>query len=292
MTALPNSSMTQSLEVAYHDCEQVTRREAANFYYGIRLLPLAKRRAMCAAYALARRVDDIGDGDLPLADKVAQLQQERENVARLRNGEFCDDSVYIALADAVARFSMPVEAFDDLIDGVEQDVRGDRFQTFDDLKLYCQRVAGSIGRLCVAIFGARDLPTAFGYANELGVAMQLTNILRDVREDRSNGRLYLPQEDLDRFACGGDPLSAPPAALEQLVRFEAARNREWFERGLRLLPLLDRRSAACVLALTGIYRRILTRIEEDPMEIARHRISLPVWEKATLAVRSLAGVGA
>ncbi|MCW2954516.1 MAG: squalene synthase HpnD [Conexibacter sp.] len=291
MTALPTPPVAEAVADAYRDCEQTTRREAANFYYGIRLLPSEKRRAMSAVYAFARRVDDIGDGSLPTAEKVALLARERDGIARLRSGIPGDDAVIVALADASARFDLPLDAFDALIDGVEQDVRGDRFATFDDLVLYCERVAGSIGRLCVAIFGARDLPAALVHADELGVAMQLTNILRDVREDHENGRLYLPQEDLVRFGCGDEPLGAPPAALEQLIRFEAARNREWFARGLRLLPLLDRRSAACVLAMTGIYRRILDRIEEDPLELTRHRISLPIWEKAALAVRSLAGVG-
>lgn len=282
--------LSAAVEDAYRECEQTTRREAANFFYGIRLLPADKRRAMSAVYALARQVDDIGDGTLPADDKLALLALERDGVEALRDGGDGGSAVLVALADASARFDLPIEALEDLIDGVEQDVRGDRFETFDELRVYCERVAGSIGRLCVAIFGARERATALVYANELGVAMQLTNILRDVREDRDNGRLYLPQEDLERFGLPEDLLAAPPGALTPLIHFEAARNREWFARGLRLLPLLDRRSASCVLAMTGIYRRILGRIEDDPLEVTRHRISLPLWEKAALAARSLAGV--
>lgn len=291
MTALPDSPVAVGVADAYRNCEQTTRREAANFYYGIRLLPHEKRRAMSAVYAFARRVDDIGDGPLPTAEKVALLASERAGIGDLRDGIVGEDPIFVALADATARFDLSLDALEALIDGVEQDVRGERFATFDDLVVYCGRVAGAVGKLCVAIFGARDMPAALTYADELGVAMQLTNILRDVREDHEGGRLYLPQEDLDRFGCGENPLAADPAALERLVLFEAARNREWFDRGLRLLPLLDRRSAACVLAMTGIYRRILDRIEEDPLELTRRRISLPIWEKAALAFRSLAGVG-
>jgi len=276
-------------EAAYRQCEQTTRREAANFYYGIRLLPPEKRRAMTAVYAFARQVDDVGDGHLPTEEKVALLADSRAGVQRLRDGLPGDGAIFIALDHARHRFGLPLDALDALIDGVEQDVRGEHFATFADLRVYCARVAGSIGQLCVAIFQAREPAAALVYADELGVAMQLTNILRDVREDRECGRVYLPEEELTRFDCQGDLREASPAAVEQMIRFQAARNRDWFDRGLRLLPLLDRRSAWCVLAMTGIYRRILERIEADPLEITRHRISLPVWEKAALAARSLAG---
>jgi phytoene synthase len=290
MTAV---SPRPALDEAYRSCERVTRREAANFFYGIRLLPPAKRRAMCAAYAFARRVDDIGDGDLGREDKLTALEREREGVARLRAGgaSGADDPVLTALADAAEAFDLPVDALDDLIDGVEQDVRGTRYETFDELVVYCGQVAGSIGRLCVAIFGSSDPRLAVQRADELGVAMQLTNILRDVREDLANGRVYLPAEDLRECGCT-TPLEGSGGAVERLVRMEAARDREWFARGLRLLPLLDSRSAACVLAMTGIYRRILERIEEDPLAVTRGRVSLPAWEKLMVAGRSLAGMGA
>jgi phytoene synthase len=284
---------------AYRSCERTTRREAANFFYGIRLLPPDKRRAMSAVYAFARRVDDIGDGPMPPEIKLATLERERELVACLR--EAADgtpvspngDAVLLALADARERFALPVDALDELIDGVELDVRGARYETFEDLVRYCRYVAGSIGRLCVAIFGSADRDRALERADELGVAMQLTNILRDVREDAANRRVYLPAEDLRRFGLpAGDPLAGEPEAVEALVRFEAARAREWFDRGLGLLALLDGRSSSCVLAMTGIYRRILDRIEERPLEVAERRVSVPTWEKALVAVRSLAGVGA
>ncbi|MBX5469638.1 MAG: presqualene diphosphate synthase HpnD [Thermoleophilaceae bacterium] len=272
---------------AYRHCEEITRREAENFYYGIRLLPSDKRRAMYAVYAFARRVDDIGDGSLADAEKLRLLAAEREALARLGPGSA--DPVIAALGWAAGRFPFPREAFGDLIDGVEMDVRGTRYESFDELVVYCRRVAGSIGRLSLAIFGASDLERAMPLADDLGVAMQITNILRDLREDRARGRVYLPAEDLRRFGVsepgnGGDPL-----ASARLVRFEAARAREWFDRGLALLPLLDMRSASCVSAMAGIYRRILDRIEERPAEAMRGRISLPVWEKAWVAAGSMTG---
>jgi 15-cis-phytoene synthase len=275
------------VEHAYRACEQITRREAANFFYGIRLLPRPKRHAMSAVYAFARRVDDIGDGDLDPDLKLAALAAERDCVEALAEGEANGtvDPVAVALAHAQARYELPIDALDLLIDGVELDVRGARYETFDELVVYCRDVAGSIGRLCLAIFSdGADANGTAQLADDLGVAMQLTNILRDVREDHGIGRVYLPAEDLRRFGCD-DPLAAPP----ELIRFEAARAREWFDRGLQLADHLDARSASCLLAMTGIYRCILERIERRPDEVLRHRISLPAWEKAWLAARSMAG---
>lgn len=274
---------------AYRSCEQTTRREAANFFYGIRLLPPDKRRAMSAAYAFARRIDDIGDGTMPDEQKLAALARARDGLAHLRAGVLNGhtEPVLVALADARERFDLPLGAFEELIDGVELDVRGATYETFEELRHYCVCVAGSIGRLCVAIFGSSDPPRASGLADQLGVAMQLTNILRDVREDHSNGRVYIPGEDLRRFGLA-DPLSGDPRTVEALVRFEAERNRAWFARGMALTELLDARSNACLLAMTGIYRRILDRIEADPLAVTRGRVSLSGWEKARVAVGSLA----
>jgi 15-cis-phytoene synthase len=279
------------VEYAYQDCEQITRRAAANFYYGIRLLPRPKRMAMSAAYAFARRVDDIGDGDLETDEKLAALADARASLGLLADGGAGTpgDPVIVALAHARRRYELPLDALELLIDGVELDVRDTRYQTFDELVVYCRAVAGSIGRLCLAIFsGGTPTADATQLADDLGVAMQLTNILRDIREDHECGRVYLPAEDLRRFGCEELPAVDPDRARD-LIRFEAARAREWFDRGLELVDLLDARSAACVLAMTGIYRSILERIAGEPEVVLDRRISLPAWEKAWLAARSLAG---
>jgi phytoene synthase len=284
-------------EHAYRECERITRAQAANFFYGIRLLPRPKREAMSAVYAFARRVDDIGDAlALDSETQLALLAAERRTVAALPGpvSSESDDPVAIALAHAHLRYGLPLDALDQLIDGVELDVRGTSFETIDQLISYCRAVAGSIGRLCLGIFtgGAMRSPSsAYALADDLGVAMQLTNILRDVREDHERGRRYLPAEDLRRFGCQALPSVAPSAAAE-LIRFEATRAQEYFERGLQLVALLDRRSAACVLAMTGIYRSILERIVAQPNLVLRGRVSVPVWEKAWLAARSVAGGGA
>jgi 15-cis-phytoene synthase len=271
---------------AYEHCESLTRVAAANFYFGIWLLPAEKRRAMCAVYAFARRIDDIGDGPIAASEKLELLAAAQRALAELSLTSA--DPVIAALADASTRFRLPLTALDDLIAGVRMDVTGARFEQFDDLLIYCRRVAGSIGRLCLGIFGPREPRRAGELADDLGVAMQLTNILRDLSEDRENGRVYLPREELVRYRLSTDGrLHGEDGQLDALMRLQARRASEWFDRGLELVPLLDRRSAACVLAMTGIYRRLLARIEDDP-ELARQtRVSLPIREKAWVASRSL-----
>lgn len=310
-----------SVAEAYSHCEQVTREQAANFYYGIRLLPRDRRRAMCAVYAFARRVDDIGDGSLEREEKLRRLDAEARSLAGLQSadrGLAGRDRVMVALADAHRRFSLPPGALGELIDGVRMDVEGVAYERFEDLVLYCRRVAGAIGRVCLAIFGVREehaaeLLDAQRLADDLGVAMQLTNILRDLREDAENGRVYLPSEDLRRFGlvAQGRELDAPavlaliaegsrrsdaqaaeeggPRGLHALMRFEAERAQSWFHRGTTLARLLDRRSAACVLAMAGIYSRLLDRIQAHPERALEERLSLPAREKAWVAVRSMLG---
>ena len=290
---------TQATEVraAYEHCEQVTRTQARNFSYGIRLLPPGKRRALSAVYAFARRVDDIGDGTLPAADKLAALADARSAVAALeRDGAraAAGDPVLVALADAARRHPIPLGAFAELVDGCEADVRGTSYATFGELEHYCRCVAGSIGRLSLGVFGSRDLGTAEPLADALGIALQLTNILRDIREDLINGRVYLPAEDLERFGAVLRPDRADALAgehgLEDVVRFEARRAFGWYATGLRLLPLLDRRSAACTGAMSGIYLRLLKQIAAAPAAALRQRQSLPGSQKAMVAARALAGI--
>jgi 15-cis-phytoene synthase len=279
--------MTATIDarMAYAHCERVTREQAANFYYGIRLLPRPKRAALSAAYAFARRVDDIGDGTEPQAQKRRELESARRDLEALSTPS--DDPVLVALADAVDRYHVPVDALAELIDGVEMDVDGVTYETFDDLLVYCRRVAGTVGRISVAVFESRDEEQAIPLADALGVALQITNILRDIREDRELGRRYVPWCDIEQWGVAPD-LSGPPEAFAGLVRFEAARAQEWYSRGFELLPLLDRRSRACVAAMAGIYWRLLARIEHSPELVLETRVSLSSREKAWVAVRGLA----
>jgi 15-cis-phytoene synthase len=280
-----------TLDDAYRRCEEITKTEARNFYYGIRLLPAEKRAVLCAVYALARRMDDIGDGDLPAVEKAAALTGLRAELAVMDRGT---DPVLIAVADAARRHPIPLGAFDELIDGVEMDVSGRRYDTFDDLVSYCRCVAGAVGRLCLGVFGSRPDPDAPLFADQLGIALQQTNILRDIREDLINGRVYLPQEDLDRFGVKLElddqgALVDDGGSLTALIRFSTRRARDWYRDGLRLTPLLDWRSRASCLAMSGIYRQLLNRIEARPSLVFDQRLSLSGQEKVAIAVRSLAG---
>jgi phytoene synthase len=303
MTALEACERSERVVEAYRHCERVVREEARNFSYGIRLMPAPKRRAMSAIYAFARGIDDIGDGPEPacvrldLLDRTRQRLLTVQEVLRRRTDVRALEGhpVLTALTDAAGRYPIPLAAFDELIDGCENDVRGADYDTFDDLLRYCQRVAGTVGRLSLGVFGSDGRQRAEGLADSLGVALQLTNILRDLREDRLAGRTYIPREDLDRFGCTleldeSGTFIDPPWRLNKLVGFQAERARAWYAEGLRLLPLLDRRSAACTAAMAGIYRRLLDTIAAQPSIALNSRASLPTWQKAVVAARALSGV--
>lgn len=283
-----------TIEAAYAEAERITRTEAKNFAWGIRLLPQAKRHALSAVYAMARRVDDIGDGDLPAAQKAEQLVEVRERATNPR--AFPDDAVCVALADAANLLPIPLAAFGELVDGCEMDLNGRTYDTLDELIEYCRCVAGSIGRLSLGVFAPPLSTSEFARASELadalGVALQITNILRDVKEDLSIGRVYLPKQDLGLFnaslvTLADGTLDPQDGAMAEVVRFEAARAMGWYDRGLQLLPLLDHRSAACCGAMAGIYRELLNRISADPSVVLRERASLPTKDKLRVAARSL-----
>jgi phytoene synthase len=264
-----------SPEAAYEHCRQVARASGSSFYAGMRLLPPERRAALFAVYALARRIDDIADGDLSAGDKLAALARERSALAGI---DASDDPVLVAVADAARRYPIPVGAFGDLVDGAELDVRGTSYATFAELERYCRCVAGSIGRLSLGVFDCSDRERGEPLADDLGVALQIGNILRDVGEDLANGRVYLPREDLERF----------DEQLELVVAFEAQRGLEWLRRGLALVPLLDRRSTAAVLAMAGKYRVLLERIAAEPSVVLHGRLSLRPWEKGLVIARSRA----
>lgn len=298
--ARPVPGPTQ-VQDAYEVCAAITKTQAANFSYGIRLLPAYKREALSAVYALARRIDDIADGDgageqLPAARRAEELDRLRERIDEAsRRPAPTDDPVLVAVADAASRLPIPMGAFGELIDGALMDVTGRRYQTFAELEAYCRCVAGAVGRLCLGVFGCQPDPAAPRYADALGIALQQANILRDLREDLLNGRVYLPAEDLDRFGVRlrieGGRLADPDGSLARLIRFSAERARSWFADGRRLIPLLDWRSAASASAMSGIYAALLDRIAAEPSLVYGGRLSLPVREKAAIAAKALSGLG-
>jgi phytoene synthase len=283
-----------TVAAAYAECERITREQARNFSWGVQLLPATKRNALSAVYAMARRIDDIGDGTLPDDQKLRLLAESRDHATR--PAEFPDDPVCLALADAAVRLPIPLAAFGELVDGCEMDVTGRSYDSLDELVTYCRCVAGSIGRLSLGVFqpalSGAAVTEAAQIADSLGIALQLTNILRDVREDLLNGRVYLPKQDLALFGVtlatdSTGALDAQDGALAQLVRYEAARAGDWYDRGLRLLPLLDYRSAASCAAIAGIYRELLRRIAANPSGMMSGRMALSTQDKLWFATRSL-----
>ena len=251
-----------TIEQAYEQVERLTRERARNFSYGIRLLPKPKRRAIAAIYAFAREVDDIADDPaLPPAERRARLEALRSSLA----GEPDGSPMLVALADARERYAISGDALQALIDGGLQDTEQVRYADFDELRGYCSRVAGAVGVACMAVYGA-DQPQR---AEALGVALQLINIMRDVDEDWSLGRVYIPQEELASFGVSEGDIAAGrcTAGWQALMAYQAARARAYLAEGRTLLPYLDRRSAACVAAFANLYEATLKRIEQAGFDV-------------------------
>ena len=280
--------MGDGLEQAYRYCRELAKLEARNFYYGFILLPAAKRRAVYAAYAFARACDDIVDDDLGPEEKAGRLAEYRRQLEQCLDGRPAGP-VFLALADTISRYHIPPDYLRQLIDGVEMDLTVRRYRTFDELRRYCYGVASTVGLVCIEIFGYRDGQQARRHAEDLGIALQLTNILRDIREDARRDRIYIPAEELGRFGYSeADVLEGTcNDSFLELVRFEAQRARHYFASGRKLLPLLPRRSRACAAVLQGIYSQVLARIEAHPSDVLRERVSLSSRQKLALAGREL-----
>jgi phytoene synthase len=251
-----------TVEAAYAEVERLTRARARNFAYGIMLLPKAKRRAIAAIYAFAREVDDIADD--PRLEDGAKRERLEELRAGLEGGA-STSAMFVALADARRRFQIPGEALHDLIDGGLQDTQQARYASFDELQGYCRRVAGAVGVACVAVYGARERQRA----ETLGVALQLINIIRDVAEDWTLGRVYLPQDELARFGVSEEDIAAGRCSPEwrALMAHQAKRARAHLAEGRTLLSRLDRRSSACVAAFANLYAETLDRIEKSGFDV-------------------------
>jgi 15-cis-phytoene synthase len=260
---------------AYEEVLRITRREAKNFSYGIMLLPREKRRAIAAIYAFARSVDDVADGELPPEQKRARLEY-------LRAALDADpvDPVFVALRDARDRFDVPREPLAALVEGGLQDIEQSTYADFDELRGYCEKVAGAVGLACVPVYGSGDTE----HAMTLGIALQLINIIRDVEEDRRLGRVYLPQDELAAF--GVEEL-APSREFREMMAFEAERARVFLGEGLRLLDSLDRRSALCVGTFAGLYRETLDRIEADGFDVFGEKTRLSTPRKLVVVARGL-----
>jgi len=280
--------MRNGLEAAYDYCQEVTRREAKNFYYGFMLLPNGQRRAIYSAYAFARECDDIADASLPPAEASEQLAAYRRDLEQCLAGR-PDGPVFEALHRTVAKYRVPHQHLFDLISGVEMDLTKSRYATFDELKTYCHHVASVVGLISIEIFGYDGCEEARAHAADLGLALQITNILRDIAEDAERGRIYLPLDELEWFGYSEDDLLAGRATPEfrSLIAFQADRARHYYAQGRRLLPHLPARARACVGVMAGIYSSILDDIERDPGVVLRRRVSLSGRQKLALAGKEL-----
>lgn len=280
--------MKDELTIAYDHCQAITKREAKNFYYGFMLLPARQRRAIYAAYAFARECDDIVDVGLPPQEASLRLAAYRQSFDRCLEGR-PRGPVLLALRDAIDRYRIPHEYFYRLIQGVETDLTVRRYASFEELKRYCYTVASVVGLISIEVFGYRGDGQARECAVDLGIALQLTNILRDIQEDLRRDRIYLPQDELARFGCTEDDLRAGAATdgFRRLMSFQVKRAREYYESGRRLLPYLPRRARACVGVMAGIYSTILDDIERAPETVLRRRLSLSAGQKLALAGREL-----
>jgi phytoene synthase len=267
-------------DAAYADVMRITRQEARNFAWGVMVLPRPKRQAVAALYAFARRVDDIADSRLEADERRSRLEACRASIESLStspNG----DSVLVALADAMSRYPIPTSALRDLVEGGLMDVEKARYANWQELHEYCRRVAGAVGLACTAVYGPRDHAVADPLAERLGLALQQINIMRDVREDWELGRVYLPQDELDRFGVSEEDIAAGRTGPEwqELMDYQAARADRLLRAGLDLLPLLDRRSALCVRAFAGIYRGLLVQMRGRGYDVFTERPQLSGVEK-------------
>ncbi len=272
------------VEAAYAEVERITRREAKNFAYGIMVLPRPKRHAIAAIYAFAREVDDVADGDLPADEKRAHLEELRTELGGSSR------PVMVALADARSRFGIPDEPLHALVAGGLQDTEQSRYADFDELRGYCEKVAGAVGLACLPVYRADGYGEIEAeQARTLGLALQLINIVRDVAEDWQLGRVYLPQDELARFGVGEEDIAQGRLTPEwrSLLAFQAARARAQLAEGLRLLDSLDRRSALCVGTFAGLYRATLERIEAKDFDVFSARMRLSAPRKVAVVARGL-----
>ena len=285
------------LRAAYGVCRHIARSAARNFYYGFLALPARKRNSLSAVYAFMRHADDISDDpSIPVEQRREKLTEWMNALRRVVEGERTDDPVLMALADTQKTFDIPLDLLEKLVQGTAMDLpeaEGSsdagpavHYETFEQLYDYCYHVASVVGLVCIRIFGYRDL-RAEKLAEETGVAFQLTNIIRDVKEDSQLGRVYLPSEDLHRFGVEASALTNGNAAksLRPVLEFEAQRAREYYRSADELLPLIDDDSQPALWTLVEIYRRLLERIAARNYDVFTERVRLGTAEKVGLLAK-------
>ena len=291
------SADPESLKRSYDFCREIAKSRAKNFYYSFIVLPAERRRAMCAVYAFMRYCDDVVDEEAGEANKEDRLNACREYLDRAYDGSPAGaydgsptdgQGLFPAFRDTVRKFDIPRAYFDAIIDGAQMDLTVTRYATFEDLYRYCYRVASAVGLVCIHIFGFSSAE-ARRYAESCGIAFQLTNILRDLREDASMGRIYLPQEDLDVFGYPEEHLRNGHLndTFRHMMAFQVERARSYYDEALPLLALVQSSSRACLSAMIGIYRACLEEIPRRQYDVYSQRIGLSPWRKCSITARAL-----
>jgi phytoene synthase len=293
---ISRSPASITLEESYEWCSRVARAQAKNFYYSFLLLSSPQRRAMCAIYTFMRYCDDLSD-DEGIADRVAAIARWRMDLENALSGRPGEHALWPAFVDAVRSYRIPHQYFFDMIEGVSSDLEPRRIQSFDELYGYCYHVASVVGLTIIHIFGfdAAHLhgdsttPAALALAEKCGIAFQLTNILRDVREDAGRNRIYLPADDLASFGVRPEELAGTKRSPNflRLMEFEAARARDYYRLSTPLVGLVHRQSRPSLRALIGIYSRLLDRIVDSNYDVLSHRPRVPTWEKLWILLRSM-----
>ena len=275
-----------ALELAYEECRSITRREAKNFYFAFLTLPASRRKAIYVAYAFCRHCDDSVDRDATTQEKLSTLGVLQQKLDDAYSGRV-DEPVFIALADTAEKYDIPLEYFREVISGVESDLVKNRYEDFEQLRRYCYQVASVVGLICLQIFGYKDA-AAKEHAADLGLAMQLTNIARDVQEDLGFDRIYLPQDEIARFGYSEVELQAGIVneSFTQLMRFQTQRAKQYFRSGFQLLPYLSPRSRACPAVLGQLYQKVLQRIEDADYDVLHHRVALSTKQKVRVTAQT------
>lgn len=301
--SVPWSPASPQLVMAYSVCKGITRSAARNFYYAFLALPRRKREALCAVYAFMRRCDDItDDASLSLPERRQKLDAWLDDLHRAQQGQPTDDAILLALTDAQRRYAVPAGLLDELAHGTAMDVEQSelaaqtatssgltvQYRTFEDLRLYCYRVASVVGLVCIHIFGYRD-PAAEELAERCGLAFQMTNIIRDVKEDAAMGRVYLPEEDLAKFNLSASELLGTPDAgrFRPVLALEADRAREFYAAGDALIPYISEDSQPALWVLITIYRSLLEKIAQKQYDVFSGKVALSTWEKLRVLARGL-----
>jgi len=280
--------MDPELSASYRSAKAVARDQARNFYYSFMVLPQDKRRAFCAVYAFMRYCDDISDGGENTGTKRRLLEEWRARLNEAYSDGPCQNSIMPAFRESIRQYSIPAQYFHWIIDGAEMDLDTPQYETFDDLYKYCFHVASAVGFVCLQIFGFKD-ERAKELAEQCGIAFQLTNILRDVKEDAAMGRIYLPSEDIRKFDYTPDELQngIMDDRLRNLMRFEADRARQYYTQARRLLPMVEKNSKPALWAMMEIYEGLLDRIIQRDFDVFQSRVHLTGMEKTSIALRAL-----